>query len=663
MGVKSFDFGGWATKNDLRCSDGRTIRKDAFKGDDGLTVPLVWNHKHDGPDNVLGHALLENREDGVYAYGTFNDTPNGKKAKELVRHGDLTSLSIYANQLMQNGADVLHGVIREVSLVMAGANPGAKIENVLEHSDMSADNSAIIWTGEVLCHSEENSTDENQQDTSKNDMNETEEPNSTNSEKGNENMLEHADGAMNASKDEKSIEEVFDTLNETQKNAIKAYIKQLLEKANNCSDDDIDDSVAEMSHADCKNSDKKDDSSNNSDTNKDETVEDVFNTLSEKQKIAVEAIIGQILEDARVKYDPEGGKEMKHNVFEENENTLQHAADINTAEIFADAKSYGSLKDSVLAHSVEYGIENIDYLFPDAKTITSTPEFIKREDSWVTEVLNATHHSPFSRIKSIFADITEDEARAKGYIKGKLKKDEVFTLLKRTTSPTTIYKKQRMDRDDVIDITEFDVVAWIKQEMKLMLNEEVARAILIGDGRSSASEDKISELNVRPIWTDADLYTVKAPISVSSTASEDDKAKAFIRQAVKSRKNYKGSGNPVLYTTEDLLTDMMLLEDTTGRKLYNSETELAAALRVKKIVTVPVFENQTRDNGGTTYTLAGIIVNLADYNIGADKGGAVNMFDDFDINYNQMLYLIETRCSGALTKPYSAIALEFVTAA
>lgn len=562
--MKTYDFSGWATRNNLRCSDGRTIMKDAFKHNDGQTVPLVWNHQHNDPLNVLGHALLENREEGVYAYCKFNETESGKNAKLLVEHGDVSALSIYANQLKQQGSNVIHGAIREISLVLAGANPGAFIDSVMSHGEES-DDEAIIYTGEDI-------------------------------------SLFHADEKKDKPVDEKSEDE--------------------------------------------------------------ETVADVFNTLTEKQKTVVYAMIGQALEEKEESEDNNnnddskgGNKTMKHNVFDKEDTKKDVLSHSDLEAIFADAKRYGSLKDSVLAH----GIEQIDYLFPDAKNVTNTPQFIQRDMGWVQRVMNSVHHTPFSRIKSILADITEDDARAKGYIKGNLKKDEVFTLLKRTTTPTTIYKKQKLDRDDVVDITDFDVVAWLKSEMRMMLDEEIARAILVGDGRLSSSDDKINEQNIRPIWKDDDLYTIKAPVTVAANATADQKAKAFIRAAIKSRKNYKGSGEPTLYTTEDVLTDCLLMEDTTGRVIYDSVSKLATALRVKEIVTVPVMENLSRVDNGTTYGLMGIIVNLTDYNIGADKGGAVNMFDDFDIDYNAQKYLIETRCSGALIKPYSAIALELTT--
>ena len=574
-----YDFCGWATRNDIQCSDGRTIRKDAFKHNDGQTVPLVWNHAHSDPLNVLGHALLENRENGVYAYCSFNNTEAGQSAKEAVRHGDVNSLSIFANKLTQKGGDVLHGMIREVSLVLAGANPGAKIETIIEHGD-GEDETAIIYNGEGL-------------------------------------ELVHAD-------------------DETPKN----------EKEN-----------TKMAEENTKTTETK--------SEDEETVEDVFNTLTDKQKDVVYAIIGKALEDAKSENDNAqhsditGDEEvMKHNVFDgtemNDENVISHS---EMKDIITDAKRYGSMKESVLQH----GIDDIEYLFPDAKEVNSgAPEFIKREDSWVTEVMNATHHTPFSRIKSTFANITEDEARAKGYIKGKMKKEEFFSLIKRTTEPTTVYKKQKLDRDDVVDITSFDVVAWLKTEMRGMLNEELARAFLIGDGRISGDEDKIDELHIRPIWTDDDLFTIK---SVTRGTDAADIAAKFIDDAVRARKNYKGSGSPVFYASEDIVTECLLLKDTMGHRLYPTMAELADAIRASKIVPVPVMDGVTRSVSGETRNLLGIMVNLTDYNVGADNGGSVNMFDDFDIDYNQMKYLIETRCSGAMIKPYAAIAFESVVTA
>ena len=603
----NYDFSGWATRNDLRCSDGRVIRKDAFKDNDGETVPLVWNHQHNDPLNVLGHAMLQNRDSGVYAYCTFNDTDAGQAAKKMVEHGDITHLSIYANRLKQKGSDVLHGAIREVSLVLAGANPGAYIDSIMSHGEES-DDEAIIYTDEEI-------------------------------------YLSHADnteGETDMNENEETIQDVFDTLNEKQKQVVYAMIGMALEDAGGTAQHSDDDD-GYFEHADGE-----------------ETVQDVFNTLSEKQKQVVYAIIGQALEDAGV--NTEGDEEdMKHNVFDQDEmngnDTLSHA---EMETIIADGKRFGSMKESFLAHAQEYGIDSIDYLFPEPKSLNNPPEFIKRDMGWVSKVMGAVHHTPFSRIKSMFADITEDEARAKGYIKGKLKKEEVFSLLKRTTTPTTIYKKQKMDRDDVIDITDFDVIAWLKSEMRMMLDEEIARAILIGDGRLSSSDDKINESNIRPVMSDDDLYTIKSKVTVAADATGADKAKAFIDQVIRSRKDYKGSGNPTLFTTEDMVTECLLLEDKIGHKLYKTEAELATAMRVKEIVTVEAMEGLKDKN---SKEVAGIVVNLADYNVGADKGGAINMFDDFDIDYNQQKYLIETRCSGALVKPYSAITLTFDTAA
>ena len=602
-----FDFSGWCTKANLRCSDGRIILKDAFKNDDGRNVPLVWNHQHNEVENVLGHAMLENRDEGVYAYCKFNDTESGKNAKLLVEHGDISSLSIFANQLKQQGSNVLHGAIREVSLVLAGANPGAFIDSIIKHGEES-DEEAIIYTGEdiSLSHADDKSDDE---------------------------ISSHASRNMEPKK------------------AVETPKKE--EKTDN----------------------KKKPDSEDKDSGE-ETIEDVFNTLTEKQKNAVYAMVGMILSedepDDKKDEETKGGNEtMKHNVFDQDERQEENALSHSEIQaIISDAKRYGSMRESFLAHAAEsskdieqtYGIKGADdWLFPDARNLNTPPEFIKRDMGWVAKVMGAVRHSPFSRIKSMFADITEDDARAKGYIKGKMKKEEVFSLLKRTTTPTTIYKKQKMDRDDIVDITDFDVVAWLKREMRMMLDEEIARAILVGDGRLSSSDDKIDPMHIRPIWTDEDLFTVKALVTAAAGATADEKAKAFIRAVVKSRKDYKGSGNPVLYTTEDMLTDCLLLEDMNGRVIYDTEEKLRSALRVSAIVTVPVMEGLTRVDGESkTRNLMGIIVNLADYNVGADKGGAVSMFEDFDIDYNAQKYLIETRCSGALIKPYSAIAVEMI---
>ena len=598
-----YDFHGWATRNDLKCSDGRVIRRDAFKDCDGKIVPLVWNHRHDDPSNVLGHALLKNQEDGVYAYCTFNESEAGKAAKLLVEHGDISALSIFANQLKQEGSNVLHGDIKEVSLVLAGANPGASICNVVRHGEMVEDE-ADIYTGEdfILEHNSMNDFTEEQ--------------------------LAALKGPKGPKGDIGPQGPKGDSLKEEDKMA-----------------------------------------------SNEETVRDVFETLTEKQKTVVYALIGQALEDANDNDEEDGGENMKHNVFDnvDPETTMIHADDMQA--ILADARRTGSMREAVenfaqdrgcdsnsLFHA-DYGIENVGYLFPDDRSVTNEPIFVSRNMDWVSKLMNNIRHTPFSRIKSLFANITEDDARAKGYIKGNLKKEEVFTLLKRSTSPTTVYKKQKMDRDDVVDIVDLDVVAWIKKEMRIMLDEEIARAILVGDGRVSSSDDKIDPIHIRPIWTDDDFYTIKQTVSVASSDNDSTIAKNFIKQCIKARKNYKGSGNPTLYTTEDMLTDMLLLEDTTGRVIYESAAKLATTLRVKEIVTVPVMENLTRtDDNSKVHTLLGIIVNPNDYTIGADKGGAVNMFDDFDIDYNQQKYLIETRCSGALTLPYSAIAVEKVSA-
>ena len=589
-----YDFSGYATRNDLKCSDGRTIRAGAFKECAGKVVPLVWQHQHGDPMNVLGHALLEERDDGMYAYCSFNETEPAKQAKQLVIHGDVNQLSIYANKLVQKAGDVLHGAIREVSLVIAGANPGAMIDNIaMAHGEDGESDEAIIYNDDFI-------------DNLGGDFEDTVEETVEHSEKEEE-VIEHADS------EEKQEE------------------KKMAE-----------------------------------DSGKEKTVQDVIDTMNEEQKKVMMYLVGVAAEKGGEKEDDdEGEKEMKHNVFDGSDEYMGAAdqAELTHSQIktiMDDGKKYGSLRDSFLAHADEYGIKDIDWLFPEAKTFQDKPEFISRKMEWVSTVMSGVHKSPFSRIKSMFADITEDEARAKGYIKGNLKKEEVFSLLKRTTTPTTIYKKQKLDRDDIIDITDFDVVAWIKAEMRVMLDEEIARAILVGDGRLASDDDKINEDNIRPIWKEADLFCLKKEVTIGADA--DATAKNFIRAAIKSRKDYRGSGSPVLFTTEDFLTDMLLLEDSIGHALYPTEQALATKLRVSKIVTVPVMENLTRSvtKSGQAYTntLMGIIVNLNDYNVGADKGGAVSMFDDFDIDYNQQKYLIETRCSGALTKPYSAIVLE-----
>lgn len=622
---KNYDFSGWATKADLLCSDGRIISKHAFEHCDGMKVPLCWNHKHNSPEEVLGHALLESRDDGIYAYGYFNDTESGQNAKICVQHGDINALSIYANKLRQQGPNVIHGMIREVSLVHCGANPGAYIDSVIMHSDDSCEEGSI-YTGEYFEYVSE-------------PLSHADSP-----AKGEEKVAEETDNKQTQPEDGETLAEVFETLNEKQKSAVYAIIGQAIEDAKNESKGK--DESKPVKHSDEEAEEDDDDS--------DETVQDVFNTLSEKQKKVVYALIGQALEEK------EGGENnMAHNLFENDDyNTGEVLSHAEMQEIFQDAAKCGSLKDAVLAH----GIESIDVLFPDAKNLNNEPDFIKRDDEWVDKVLGSVNHAPFARVKTIFADITADEARAKGYTKGNLKMEEVFKLLKRVTNPTTIYKKQKIDRDDLLDITDFDVIPWLKKELRMMLNEELARAYLIGDGRDPVSDanNKIDEECIRPIWKMEDLFTVKAAINTTSDADSETKAKAFITACIKSRKNYKGYGNPTMYMPEDLLTDCLLIEDAQGRVIYDTIEKLAARLRVKEIVAVPVMDNQTRTDGGKTYTLAGIYVNLKDYSVGTDKGGEINMFDDFDIDYNQFKYLMETRCSGTLTKPYSAVAIEFV---
>ncbi len=603
---RGYDFSGWATRNDITCADGLTIRQDAFKDCDGISVPLVYMHDHNDPENVLGHALLENREDGVYCYGSFNDTEKGQMAKALVAHGDITSLSIFANKLVKRGKDVLHGAIREVSLVLAGANPGATIDFP---------------------------------------------------------VLQHSDGTYEDIEDEAiiSFKQPF---------RISDELAHFLDDDDDLYQDDMEDDEDEEDYDD-------------EDIDGDATVDEVMESLDDDQMALLDGMMGMAYEqgmidaqegmapeddeeDGEEDYEDEeeleqsaiGGKKMHRNVFESDyEDYLQHGMDDETATaILADASSVGSLKNSALAH----GITDIDWLFPEAKAESAVPGWLKRDTGWVAGVLNSVHHTPYSRIKSMFADIREDEARAKGYIKDEYKKEQVFSLLKRSTTPQTVYKKQKLDRDDIIDIIDFDVVAWIKSEMRMMLDEEIARAILVGDGRLASSDDKIREEHVRPIWKDDELYSVKCRVTYGAGATDNDKAQANIKAIIKNRKYYKGSGNPKFYTTEDILADMLLITDTTGRYIYESVQSLQNKLRVSEIVTVPVLENLSRvdTTDSKTYDLIGIMVNLQDYNVGADKGGAVNMFDDFDIDYNKETYLIETRLSGALTVPYSALVFE-----
>jgi len=605
--MESYDFSGYATKNDLRCGDGRTIRKNAFKDCDGMTVPLVWQHVHNEPGNVLGHALLENREDGVYCYGYFNDTQQGNDAKEYVKHGDIKSLSIYANKLVQKGGDVLHGMIREVSLVLAGANPGAMIDNI---------------------------------------------------------SIAHGDGTYDELDDEAIIYSDFDI----------SYDDGTSEE----SEEDV-----ELAHADeeSKGDEKMAE-------NKEATVEDVLNSMTEEQKNVMYYMIGMALENAgnggseEAKHDDMEDNDMHKNIFDnstaEQNDTLSHA---EMEEIFADAKKSGSLKEAFLAH----GITNIDYLFPEAHLLDKEPQIINDDQAWVSTIMNGVHKSPFSRLKTMAADITIEEARAVGYIKGNKKVEEQFGLLKRQVTPKTITKLQKFDRDDILDITDLDVVAWVKSEMQIKLKEEIARAVLVGDGRGNSSPNKIDEDKVIPIYKDVSpligydskinghnissaTFAIRRTIEVPQNATDADKAEMLIDEAVRARVDYKGSGSPTLFIGPAALAEMLLIKDSMGRRIYESEAALATAMRVKNIVDVPILDTISRvENEGEeteqTFTLAGIIVNLADYTIGLDKGGQTTMFDDFDIDYNKYTYLLETRLSGMLTKPFSAIILEYTPAA
>lgn len=588
-----YDCSGWATKANVRCYDGLVIAQDAFKECSGKVVPMVYNHDHTNVDNVIGHCLLENRPGGVYCYAKFNDTDTGKTARQCVESGDLSAFSIFANGLKKVGSTVKHGFIREVSLVLAGCNPGALIDEVVKHS---ADED--YEGGEAFIYNEDGLSLTHGMDPEGNPLED----------------LTHSADSGDAVTDDKATQE-------------------------------------EAKMADEKN------------MNKEETVEDVFNTLTEKQKNVVYAIIGSVA--ASEEDDNDDGEEddtVKQNVFDKDTNAtvLKHSIEeINN--VVKTAKSHGTMKAAFedagmdsdeLAHS----IDNIDYLFPENHLVDTTPRIIDKPDDWVSVVMGAVHHIPFSRFKSMFADLTEEDARAKGYFKGNFKKEEVFGLLRRPTSPTTVYKKQKLDRDDVIDITSFDVVAWLKQEMRLKLNRELALAYLLGDGRLAASEDKIDENCIRPVFNDADLFTIKVQCKTTGLTTVEDKYKALIKQIRRSRKEYRGSGTPTLFTTEDALAEMLLLEDGIGRPLYADEAALARTLRVKNIVTIPEMEGRKGAKGGD---LVCLIVNLADYTVGADKGGAVSMFDDFDIDFNAQKYLIETRCSGALTIPFSAMAVEW----
>lgn len=571
-----WDFSGYVTKNNLECADGLTIRHGAFAKNDGKWVPLVYQHLHSDPSMILGKVKLENRSDGVYGYGYFNESKAAEDVKIAMKHGDIDAMSIYANHLVRKRGDVVHGDIKEVSIVLAGANPGAKIDDIcFAHSDGSTtevEDEAIIYTNSPI---------------EMNEYSESEPESITHSE------------------------------------------------------------------------DKKDEPKPSKSESKDKTVGQILETFNDDQKAAMTAVVGEVIKTLTKEDDEEGGNDdMSHNVFENDVNTGNYIGHDDEVAILTDIKRYGSFKESAIAH----GIENLNYLFSEAQTLTNKTEYIQRPNGWVSDVMGGVHHSPFSRIKSVFADITGEDARARGYIKGNKKKDEVFTLLKRVTTPTTVYKKQKIDRDDLVDLDGMYNVAELRAEMRMMLEEELARAILVGDGRLASSDDKINEQNIRPVWKDADLYTIRVVVPTKSTDTADVRAKSFIRTMVKARKNYRGSGNPILFTTEDMLTDCLLLEDANGRVIYDSETKLATAMRVSKIVTVPVMEGLVRqattEEGGGDRALLGLVLNMNDYNVGADKGGQVTMFDDFDIDYNAQKYLIETRISGALTKPYSAIAIE-----
>ena len=612
MSKDKYDFCGYATRNNIQCSDGRIIRKNAFKECDGSTVPLVWSHRHDEPEDVLGHVLLENRDDGVYAYGSFNSTEKGQNAKKLVEHGDIKSLSIYANKLKQNGLDVIHGAIREVSLVLAGANPGAYIENVqMAHSDGYTEileDDAIIWMNQPLAHADK--LDEEESEPEKEDS----EPEKEDSES--EENQESEDEELNDEAERKEDEEI--------------------------------------EHAD------------------DKTIGDILDELTDEQREAVEAVIGLAIEsyiedennaeaetedENNAKHSEQEGETMKFNVFDSETGSERVLTHDDMKAILETAKRSGSLRDAVLEH----GITDVGVFFPEAQAVANQPALISRDMEWVDTVLGAVNKTPFSRVKSTAANITADEARARGYVKGNQKIEEQIVALKRVTTPQTIYKLQKMDRDDVIDITDFDVIAWLKSEMRVMLNEEVARAILIGDGRNPAAEDKIKEDNIRPILTDDEVYAIHVTVESDEDATDEDKAKNFIDTAIRSRKDYKGSGVPVMYMSPSKLTECRLIKDGLGHRMYKTDQELADEMRVAKIVEVEVLENAKRKKDGITYKLEGIAVNLRDYTVGADKGGSVSFFEDFDLDYNKHEYLIETRISGALTQPKSALVFESIS--
>ena len=629
-----YDFSGWASKYEVPCSDGRTIKQNALAADDGKTVPLVWNHQHNDMKNVIGHALLQNRPEGVYCFGYLNDTSDGQRAKELLKHNDITALSVFANKLKQNKRvnglkDVVHGKIREVSLVLAGANPGAFIDSVMVHSD---EGEPIESNEEAKIYNDDNTVWFGHSDESEKFMAEML-----------DDVVKHADDAQSGKKDDKS--------------------------------------------------DNKDDKSGNEGTSNDEeTVEDVLNSMTPHQREVMQGLINYLINMGSDKSGDtkEGNSDMKHNVFDntiDDDETLEHSlgmdCDFETA--ISDMRRYGSLKQSFLAHNAnidnligeefiahdgvagtDYGIKNMEYLFPDYQTVgDGTPKFVKRNTDWVNRVMSGVSHTPFTRVKSVFANITEDEARARGYIKGKKKKEEVFPLLKRTTDPQTVYKKQKLDRDDIIDITTMDVVSWLRQEMRMMLDEEIARAILIGDGRSEGTDDKISEMHIRSVLNDDAFYSIKATKGYKAEPDNDTFASDFEERVVYGFEDYEGAGNPLMFTTQRNLNRLLMQKDKVGRRIYKTKAELCAALGVSDIIPVQVMKDLKRTPGtketsltGKTLIVDAVIVNPSDYNVGTDKGGAISMFDDFDIDYNQEKYLIETRISGALVTPYSALVVE-----
>ena len=674
MKDKKFDFGGWATKNDLVCADGRTIRRNAFKDDDGRKVPLVYMHDHKDPTRVIGHAILENRDDGVFAYCSLNNTRNGQHVKECVRHEDVNGLSIYANKLVQRGGDVLHGVIREVSIVLAGANPGAVIEfPMLEHGEES-ETEALIWCGdEEIIHGDglEDELGNEPESASEESKKVEDTPNEDDAEASKDSEIQHSDSekkeeASSNSTDKKSdptVQDVLDSMNSEQKKVVEYLITKALEGSDDESDEEVEHSE--------KASDER-------------TIQDILGTMNEDQRKVTEYLVARTLEEhdgekkedkadkedddkdtASHSYEDEGEEfTMKKNVFDtdsmneqEERNTLTHA---QMEVIASDMRKLGSLKEAVLAHSAEYGIEQIDYLMPEYREFSGNgaPQFIKRDTTWVAKVMNGVHHTPFAKVKTTFADITADEARARGYIKGNRKKEEVFSLLKRETSPKTVYKKQKIDRDDAIDLSNgFDMVAWLKSEMRMMLDEELARAFIIGDGRSADSDDKIDEDKIRPVLKDDSLYVIRQPLVVEPGQARAD---ALVDAVTYGWETYQGTGNCVAFMTRREHSGLKLLKDKMGHRIYKNDSEIASALGVKEIIFLPQMADTStvREEGGKTYKPLVIILDLDDYNVGADKGGSINMFDDFDIDYNQMKYLIETRCSGALVKPYSAIVIE-----